>query len=196
MKTKQKLIKVVLFFLFCTTGVFAPPMLGQVDGQISVNFPEEDNLRKVARETVKAYETGNWEALKNNTSNNVQFYNLGSFDSLDINQTIQYWQKGRETATPVLSDDGVWLAVAVPQGPREGNWVLHWGTNTLSYPTGETVTFPYHVALKFFEDKVTQVHFYYDNNRIIRALGYEIQPPFEEKEDDFLEGYDGNENEQ
>ena len=110
------------------------------------------------------------------------FYNLGSYDSLSVDQTISYWRKGREIATPVLADDGVWLPVSVPTGPRKGNWILHWGTNTLSYPNGETISFPYHVALKFKDRKVSQTHFYYDNNRIIRALGYEIDPPFAEEE--------------
>lgn len=191
MKKRRKLFKALLFFLCFFTGIAGMrPAFGQVDGQVSLDFPEEDKLMQVARETVKAYETGNWEALKKNSTADAKFYNLGSYDSLTVGETIQYWKKGREVATPVLSEDGVWLGVTVPKGPREGNWILHWGTNTLSYPTGETISFPYHVALKFHDNKVRQYHFYYDNNRIIRALGYEIQPPFEENEDDFLEGYE------
>lgn len=168
----------LLLFAFFTAAL---PVLAQVDGRPSVDFPEEEELVRKARETVKAYESGNWQKLRENTSDDAMFYNLGSYDSLTVDQTINYWRKGREIATPVLADDGVWLAVSVPQGPREGKWILHWGSNTLSYPNGETITFPYHVALKFKDNKVTQTHFYYDNNRIIRALGYEIEPPFEEE---------------
>ncbi|MHA6281255.1 nuclear transport factor 2-like protein [Salinimicrobium sp. CAU 1759] len=191
MKKRTEISGAVLLFLCLLTGVsFVQSALGQVDGEISLDFPEEDKLMEVARETVKAYETGNWESLRRNSTADARFYNLGSYDSLTVDQTVQYWKKGRETATPVLSEDGVWLGVTVPEGPRKGNWILHWGTNTLSYPTGETISFPYHVALKFQEDKVGQYHFYYDNNRIIRALGYEIQPPLEEEEKDFLEDYE------
>ncbi|WP_324721475.1 hypothetical protein [Salinimicrobium sp. HB62] len=191
MKKRTKSTRAILFLLCLLTGVGVwHSALGQVDGDVSLDFPEEDKIMQIARETVKAYETGNWELLKKNSTDDAKFFNLGSYDSLSVGQTVQYWKKGREIATPVLSEDGVWLAVTVPEGPREGNWILHWGTNTLSYPTGETISFPYHVALKFHENKVRQYHFYYDNNRIIRALGYEVQPPFEEEERDFLEGYE------
>ena len=192
MKERKICYKISVLLFYCLIGILGTNLAtAQVDGQVSLDFPEEDKLLEVARETVRAYETGNWEALKSNSTADAQFFNLGSYDSLSVDQTVNYWKKGREIATPVLSQDGVWLGVTVPQGPREGNWILHWGTNTLGYPNGETITFPYHVALKFRGDKVSQVHFYYDNNRIIRALGYEIQPPFEEEKENFLEGYDG-----
>lgn len=154
--------------------------IAQVDGKLSLEFPSEEKSMENAKETVEAYETGNWDLLTENVAPDITFYNLGSHDSLSLDQTIQYWKKGREVATPVLSDDGAWLAVSVPEGPRKGNWILHWGNNTLTYPNGETISFPYHVALKFKNEKVSQAHFYYDNNRIIRALGYEIQPPLQE----------------
>lgn len=184
MKEKRSWRRTALILsLFCLTFLTGlPQAVAQVEESPSLDFPMKDKLIEVAKETVKAYETGNWEAIKATTTADASFYNLGSYDSLSVDQTVNYWQKGREIATPLLSGDGVWLGVAVPEGPREGNWVLHWGNNTLTYPTGETISFPYHVAFKFEGQKVNQVHFYYDNNRIIRALGYEIQPPFIDSE--------------
>lgn len=178
-KSFHRLFLVCLFFLGTTAVGTA-----QVDGNTTVDFPAEEQMMQTAKETVQAYETGNWEVLRNHVAEDAIFYNLGSYDSLSVDQVIKYWTVGREKATPVLADDGVWLPVAVSEGPREGKWILHWGNNTLSYPNGETISFPYHVAMKFRDDKVSQVHFYYDNNRIIRAMGYEIQPPFVEEEED------------
>lgn len=163
------------FFFLKGSEVFA-----QIETEASLEFPTKEEALEVAQKTVRAYEQGNWEDLRNHVKQDATFYNLGSFDSLSLDQTIQYWKKGREIATPVLAEDGVWLAVSVPEGPRQGNWILHWGENRLSYPNGENISFPYHVALKFEDQKVSEAHFYYDNNRIIRALGYEIQPPLEE----------------
>ncbi|MGB7786880.1 MAG: hypothetical protein WBL27_12325 [Salinimicrobium sp.] len=158
----------------------------QISEDVNVDFPERQQDLTTAQNVVKAYEMGNWETLRKNVTPDVHFYNLGTYDSLTIDQTIEYWKKGRETATPVLSEDGVWLPVQVKSGPREGPWVLHWGSNTLTYPNGETISFPYHVAMKFDGEKISQAYFYYDNNRIIRALGYDIQPPL--KEDDAEDG--------
>ncbi|MCY2687510.1 nuclear transport factor 2 family protein [Salinimicrobium sp. TH3] len=181
-KKKNLLLWIVVLGLF----VWSQPVTAQVDGKPSLDFPMEEELIQKAKETVKAYEMGNWDALREHSDADAMFYNLGSYDSLSLKETINYWSKGREIATPVLAEDGVWLGVTVPEGPREGNWVLHWGYNTLSYPNGETISFPYHVALKFKDDKVSRAHFYYDNNRIIRGLGYEIRPPFDEELNDSL----------
>lgn len=174
MKTKKDLSRYVRqLMISCFSVLIFQAGVAQVTNN-------EDQMMKAAKETVEAYETGNWELLRKHVARDAMFYNLGSYDSLTFDQTINYWTKGRETATPVLVDDGVWLANTIQSGPGKGDWILHWGKNTLSYPTGETVSFPYHVALKFEDEKVQEVHFYYDNNRIIRAMGYEIQPPLEE----------------
>lgn len=166
----KQLMMIMFGILFFQTGF----------GQVTDKNPADEQVMEVAKETVKAYEAGNWDVLRNNVAADAMFYNLGSYDSLTLDQTINYWKKGRETATPLLKDEGIWLANTVKSGTRAGKWILHWGNNTLTYPSGETVSFPYHVALKFKDEKVQQAHFYYDNNRIIRALGYEIQPPLEE----------------
>lgn len=189
-KTNQwKVLLFIIGILMC-----GQPGFSQIDGEVSLEFLNQEEAMQTAKETVKAYETGNWDALRENVLEEAHFYNLGSFDSLTLEQTINYWKKGRDTATPVLAKDGAWLAVSVPQGPRQGNWILHWGSNTLNYPNGETISFPYHVALKFKRDKVSQAHFYYDNNRIIRAMGYEIQPPLPPDNDeiDYKENIDQN----
>ena len=119
MKRRNILTRNLLFILLCClTGVLGiQPALAQVDGEVSLDFPAEDKLLEVAHETVKAYEMGNWEALRKNATKDARFYNLGSYDSLNLDQTIEYWNEGRKIASPVLSEDGVWLAVAVPKAP-------------------------------------------------------------------------------
>lgn len=181
MKTETfKHFNLKLFVLVILGFLLVTPACSQVKEAAS----GDEKTMKVAKEMVAAYESGNWDVLRKNVAPDGMFYNLGSYDSLTLDQTINYWKKGRETATPKLIDDGIWLATSVDDGPRKGKWILHWGNNTLTYPSGETVSFPYHVAIKFKNDRVQQAHFYYDNNRIIRALGYEIQPPLEELNSD------------
>lgn len=169
----------ILILLFC----YAHFTVAQVTNNVSSNFPSEEEALASAKSTVAAYEKGDWEALKSHLTPDATFYNLGSYDSLTVEQTVAYWKKGRESATPALDDNGLWLTVSVSTGPAQGNWVLHWGNNTLSYPNGESITFPYHVAMKMKDSKVSEVHFYYDNHKIIRELGYEIQPPLKDDQD-------------
>lgn len=177
---------IIRSFLCVVVGLF---FFFSGNAQINIDYPEQEKDLDKAKELVLAYESGDWETLRQLTAEDATFYNLGTYDSLDIDGTIEYWTKGRKTATPVLSDDGTWLAVEVPEGPRQGRWVLHWGENTLNYANGDVISFPYHVALKYDEDKVGEAHFYYDNNRIVRALGFEIQPPLNENEEDNQEDY-------
>lgn len=136
---------------------------------------------KTAKETVQAYEDQDWNELRTYLMDDARIYGLASFDSLNVDETISYWTRGSEKASPELTEKA-WLAVAIPDGPREGNWVYHWGVNTLSYVNGEQITFPYHIALKIKDNKVEEAHFYYDNMKIIREMGYAISPPLEDGE--------------
>ena len=178
----HKFVRNLLLILFVL--VLPQTIFSQIEDNENPTYPAESEILKTAKKTVKAYEMGNWQVLRNNVQPDAVFYNLGNFENLNLEETIEYWKKGRDIATPVLSEEEAWLPVNIPTGPREGKWVLHWGRNTLSYPNGDTISFPYHVALRFQDNKVSEAHFYYDNNRIIRALGYDIQPPLKEKDED------------
>lgn len=161
----------VLFLLFS-----AFPMYAQ---QETLKHATAEEDLKTAKETVDAYEEQDWEKLRGYLSPNAIIFGLASFDSLNVEETLSYWNKGSELAAPEL-DNQTWLAVSYNEGPRKGNWVYTWGRNTLKYTTGETISFPYHLALKIEYNKVAEAHFYYDNNKIIREMGYAISPPLEE----------------
>lgn len=167
--------------------IFGLPVTAQDQNKATLSHPSAEKDLEIAKATVEAYEDGDWEGLRSYLAEDATIYGLGNYDSLSVEGTINYWTDGREDGQPSLEDDGVWLTVSVPEGPRAGNWVYHWGTNTITYKDGEQVTFPFHVALKMDNNKISETHFYYDNMKIIRAMGYVINPPLEEKEDKFLE---------
>lgn len=151
---------------------------------VSEKSAKEDLV--TAKATMKAYETGDWEGLRSHLQENATIYGLGHFDSLTVDQTISYWSEGRKNAAPLLSDNGTWLNISQVQGEQKGDWVYHWGNNTISYDSGESVTFPFHIALRMQNHKVIEAHFYYDNMKIIRAMGYALSPPLEEEQDEEL----------
>lgn len=187
----KNIINTKLLTYFCA-AILLLGMQNSLNAQVPdpavLEYPGADKNMNTVKKAMEAYETGNWELLRKSVTDDARFYNLGSFDSLTLDQTIEYWKKGRETATPALAENQIWLPVSVSEGPRQGNWVLHWGSNTLSYPDGETISFPYHIATKMEGDKISRIYFYYDNNRIIRAMGYAIDPPLKEKDEDEDEG--------
>ncbi len=165
----------------------------QTTDKMTLQYPTAANDLNTAKATVKAYETGNWEDLRNFLDEDARIYGLGNFDSLNVDQTINYWKKGRETANPTLAEESTWLGVSIEEGPQQGNWIFHWGMNTLTYENGEEIDFPYHVAMRIENDKVVESHFYYDNMKIIRGLGYAISPPLEdEKPSDYDDKNDQN----
>ena len=156
----------------------------QTENNANLEYPAAEDDLEVAKATVDAYETGDWDELRSNLKQDAIIYGLGNTDSIDVDETITYWSRGRDDANPNLAENGTWLTVSMEEGPRKGNWVLYWGTNTLTYKNGEEITFPFHVSMKMEDGKVSEAHFYYDNMKIIRALGYAISPPLEEEEEE------------
>ena len=168
----------VLFFSFTA--------IGQPETSIGLEYPGAQKDLSTAKATVKAYQEGNWENLRANLKEDAIIYGLGNYDSLNVDETISYWIKGRKAATPTLAEDETWITARIAEGPQKGNWVFHWGINTLTYEDGEKITFPYHVSMRMEDNKVAETHFYYDNMKIIRKMGYAISPPLEEEPEDEL----------
>ncbi len=189
MKKFNSRIVQILIAMVLMVFTIQDPLFSQVPEKAMLDYPEAEKNMNTVKKAMEAYQNGNWEQLRNSVTEDARFYNLGSFDSLNLEQTIEYWKKGRETAVPTLAENQIWLPVSVKDGPRQGEWVLHWGSNTLSYPNGETVSFPYHLATRMEGDKISKIYFYYDNNRIIRAMGYAIDPPLKEEDDEGLEDF-------
>lgn len=173
--------KASLVLLFICIGF---TVWGQTGDLLALKDQAYEKDLATAKATMKAYESGNWEELRSFLDENATVYGLGHFDSMTVEQSINYWSAGREYAAPILADNGTWLNVSHKEGPQTGDWVYHWGNNTISYQDGNTISFPYHIALKMVDHKITEAHFYYDNNKIIRALGYAIDPPLEEQPDE------------
>lgn len=165
-------------------------LMATITGQAqngTLDYATADADLKTAKATVTAYEEQNWDKLRTYLSDDATIFGLASFDSLNVDETLAYWAKGSETAIPTLNEQ-TWLGVSIPDGPRKGNWVYTWGVNTLKYPGGTSITFPYHLALKMSNNKVEEAYFYYDNMKIIREMGYAISPPLEDEDSESLEG--------
>lgn len=173
--------KAPLFFLLICVGFTAWSQTGDL---LALQDQAYQKDLATAKATMKAYESGNWDELRSFLDENATIYGLGNFDSMTVEQSINYWSAGRDYAAPILADNGTWLNISHKEGPRTGDWVYHWGNNTISYQDGNTISFPYHIALKMVDHKITEAYFYYDNNKIIRALGYAIDPPLEEQPDE------------
>lgn len=166
---------ILLLFLSMTA-------VAQTNNSASLKYLAAQEDLTVAQATVQAYETGDWDELRSHLSPEAKIYGLGNTDTLTVDETLTYWSRGRDDATPTLSENGTWLTVSMEEGPRKGNWVMYWGTNTLTYRNGEDISFPFHVSMKMEDNQVIEAHFYYDNMKIIRSLGYAISPPLEEEE--------------
>ncbi|WP_424494632.1 nuclear transport factor 2 family protein [Salinimicrobium sp. GXAS 041] len=167
----------ILLFLHFTS-------YAQTNNSANINYPAAEDDLEIAEATVMAYEAGDWDELRSMLSPDAKIYGLGNTDSLDVDETITYWSRGRDDAAPTLSKNGIWLPVSFSEGPKAGNWVLYWGNNTLTYKNGENISFPFHVSMKLENNLVSEVHFYYDNMKIIRALGYAISPPVEDEDEE------------
>lgn len=164
--------------------IFSIPAFAQTHISGTVQHSAAEEHLSIAKATVKAYEEGDWDEMRSFLAEDARIYGVGNTDSMDVDQTLTYWSRGRDDANPNLSEKETWLPVSIEEGPREGNWVFYWGRNTLTYKNGEDISFPFHVSMKMEDDRISEAHFYYDNMKIIRALGYAISPPLEEEQEE------------
>lgn len=101
----------------------------------------------------------------------------GGLDSLTVAQHKDYFTESTNKYRHSLSNE-LYLPVKVTDNWNEGEWVLSWGTNTITdKATGKTITIPYHTASTVEDGKIIFIRYWYDMLNILQNQGYEIKPP-------------------
>ena len=81
--------------------------------------------------------------------------------------------------THSISQD-LYLPVKVENNWNQGEWVLTWGTNTLTNKkTGNTITIPYHTVNLLQDGKIIMMRYYYDMLNVLETEGFAVIVPAE-----------------
>ncbi|MEQ8715125.1 MAG: nuclear transport factor 2 family protein [Cyclobacteriaceae bacterium] len=148
--------------------------------QAALEFDNADAALKVVQGYVTALKAGDVAAMNAALADGAMVYGLGNgMDSLTAAQHQQYFTGSFSTFEHSITGE-LYLPVKVTDSWNAGEWVLAWGTNTLTHKkTGNKSTVPYHSASLVKDGKIIGLYYYYDVLNILQTQGYTITAPGE-----------------
>ena len=172
MKTLKKI------FAFALVLMLAPMVSSAQEMAVTLEFQNAATALEVVQKYTKALQAGDVATMNAQLAPNTMIYGLGGgMDSLTVAQHKNYYTESTKNYNHSLTDE-LYLPVKVTDNWNEGEWVLSWGTNTITdKATGKTITIPYHTASMVENGKITYIRYWYDMLNILQGQGYEIKPP-------------------
>lgn len=145
---------------------------------VTLEFPNAATALEVVQTYVKALHAGDVSKMDAQLAPDIMVHGLGGgLDSLTRAQHKEYFTNSTTQYKHSISGE-LYLPVKVTNNWNEGEWVLSWGTNTLTNKeTGKTIVVPYHTASTVVNGKVTYMRYWYDMLNILETQGFTVTPP-------------------
>ncbi len=152
---------------------------GQEAG-VTLEFENAVTAQELVQNYVNALKAGDVAAMNAVLDENAMVYGLGgALDSLNVAQHKAYYENSTATYKHEISQE-LYLPVKVTNNWNEGEWVLAWGTNTVTdKKTGTSIPIPYHTANLVQNGKIVMTRYFYDMLNIMESQGYTLTPPTE-----------------
>jgi ketosteroid isomerase-like protein len=150
------------------------------DSEVKVNL-EFENAKiasQIVQDYTKALQEGDVEKMNAQLHENARIYGLGGgLDSLNVTQHKDYFKQSTDQYTHSISSD-LYLPVKVENNWNEGEWLLSWGTNTVTdKKTKKEIVIPYHSVSLVEGGKIVFMRYYYDMLNIATSQGFTLTPP-------------------
>lgn len=170
----MKIFKTILasvFLLLLTTLV-------SMAQEVTLEFQNAAKAMEVVQTYTKALQAGDVATMNAQFAPGTMIYGLGGgLDSLTVAQHKEYYTTSTNTYKHSLSQE-LYLPVKVSNNWNEGEWVLAWGTNTLTdKASGKKIEVPYHTASRIENGKITFIRYWYDMLSILETQGFMVTPP-------------------
>jgi len=158
--------------------ILTPIISNAQEMAVTLEFQNAASALEVVQKYTKALQAGDVATMTAQLAPNAMIYGLGGgLDSLTVAQHREYYTNSTNQFKHSLSGE-LYLPVKVTNNWNEGEWVLSWGTNTItSKATGKVITVPYHTAGTVVNGKITFLRYWYDMLNVVRGQGFEIKPP-------------------
>ncbi|WP_439151165.1 hypothetical protein [Winogradskyella sp.] len=127
-----------------------------------------------------ALQNGDVDKMNAQHHDEAMIYGLGSgLDSLTVKQHKVYFTNSTNQYKHSRSED-LYLPVKVDNNRNKGEWLLSWGTNTITdKKSGKEIVVPYHTVSMIADGKIVFMRYFYDMMNIMTSQGYSISPPKE-----------------
>ena len=172
MKISKKLILLALLMLGSNSFINAQ------EPNVTLKFDNAEIAEKLIRNYTDALQKGDVAGMNAQLHENAMIYGLGGgLDSLNVTQHKEYFINSTNQYTHSIAGD-LYLPVKVENNWNEGEWLLSWGTNTITNKkTRKTMQVPYHTVSMISDGKIAMIRYFYDMLNIITNQGYTIIPP-------------------
>ncbi len=172
-------MKISKYFVALALLLLLTPMISKAQEMaVTFEFQNAAKAMEVVQNYKKALQTGDVATMNAQFAPTAMIYGLGGgLDSLTVAQHKEYYTTSTNTYKHTLSGE-LYLPVKVTNNWNEGEWILSWGTNTLTNKeTGKTIVVPYHTASRVVNGKITFIRYWYDMLSILETQGFTITPP-------------------
>ncbi|MDO9553506.1 nuclear transport factor 2 family protein [Rhodonellum sp.] len=172
MKNLKKTLALALVFML------TPFISNAQEMAVTLEFQNAETALEVVKKYTKALQSGDVATMDAQLAANAMVYGLGGgLDSLTKAQHTAYYTNSTNKFKHSLSGE-LFLPVKVTNNWNEGEWVLSWGTNTITdKTTGKVITVPYHTAGRIMDGKIAFLRYWYDMLNVLESQGYEIKAP-------------------
>ncbi len=144
----------------------------------TMDFENSASITAIVKKYVAALQKGDVATMNAQLSKDAMTYGVGGgLDSLTVKQHKEYFKESTSEYNHSISRD-MYLPVKVTDNWNEGEWVLVWGTNTVTNKkSGVIIPIPFHIAILVANGKISQMYYFYDMLNIISKEGWTITPP-------------------
>lgn len=148
--------------------------------EVTLEFENAAIANQLVRDYTAALQKGDVDKMNAQLHENAMIYGLGGgLDSLNVAQHKDYFINSTNQYKHSISGE-LYLPVKVDNNWNEGEWLLSWGTNTVTdKKAGTSIEIPYHTVSMIEGGKIVFIRYFYDMLNIIKNQGFTITPPKE-----------------
>lgn len=164
--------------IFASALLLLLTTLVSIAQEVTLEFQNAAKAMDVVQTYTKALQAGDVGTMNAQFATGAMIYGLGGgLDSLTVAQHNEYYTNSTNQFKHSLSQE-LYLPVKVSNNWNEGEWILSWGTNTLTNKVnGEIIEVPYHSASRMENGKITFMRYWYDMLNILETQGFKVTPP-------------------
>lgn len=178
----MKILKKGLLFVITMTLVFTINNVNAQDSEpkVTLDFENAKIANQLVRDYVSALQEGDIKKMNAQLHENAMILGLGGgLDSLNVEQHKAYFINSTNQYKHSISND-LYLPVKVEDYWNEGEWLLSWGTNTITdKKNGNVIVVPYHTVSLVEGGKIVFIRYFYDMLNIVTESGFTVTPPKE-----------------
>jgi ketosteroid isomerase-like protein len=174
MKISKKIIILALLVLG------SPFISNAQEPDVTLEFENAATANQLVRDYTAGLQGGDVDKMNAQLHDNAMIHGLnGALDSLNVIQHKDYFMNSMKSYKHAISGD-LYLPIKVENNWNEGEWLLSWGTNTVTNKqTGKEIEVPFHIVSMIEDGKIIFIRYFYDLLNVATGRGFTLTPPAE-----------------